>query len=966
MSLSINLLILFVVFLCYVILFLIIRTIMNKYSSLNELYVRNNKRLAFILSLIHYDFKADFESLKEIKGIKQNLILDHINENLKSRKISKVEKQESRKIRKRSKVARKEASTYLGLIGCDRCREALEKALVREKDSSVKIYISNALTDIRNPQSLKVMIPELLNTRKWYREKAISNILEFGYEVQSFFEEYKFTREIEYIELWIKYANENFNKQTKEYLLYFVEYYEEIKQEVFEYYSEKTAKNETNYRVSYIDEDCNQLLVNACKTLSDYYYDDFSQPEYYNHTNYIIQTNAFWALSKTNKKDNFEIILTFIGHEKHENTIIRVLTKMVGVNPRFLGILEDLFEKEESETIKGRIAQILSSKIEYYILKLNTKNDSKAEKIILEMIRSRKINELIGFLNLNNNYDIENRLMQMIRDNLSAESEVGKELRIYLKPQLLEKWGVEPLQVKNEGRKNEKDPKLIKAIVLISLLTVIIFPCIFIALNFDSIGNSSIRDLIKKYVIEFNYNLAYYSIAINFIYVSLLLLSLQNVKKQSKLWNLKNISMLYRKKMIPSVSIIAPAYNEEKTIVESAKSLLHLNYPEYELIIVNDGSKDETLNTLIKEFNLTRVDYTYNETLNTAPILGIYRNPSFPKLVVINKSNGGKADSLNAGINVSNKTYFCGIDADSLLEPDALLKLASLTLDESIEIPALGGNIFPINGCTVDKGSITNIKIPKNGLARFQTIEYLRSFMAGRLGWEKLNSLLIISGAFGLFRKERILEIGGYLTEKGMYKKDTVGEDMELVVRISRRMHELKHTFKIRYSFNANCWTEVPEDLKSLKSQRYRWHRGLIDILFFHRKMLFNPQYGTTGLVALPYFLIFEAIGPMFELQGYVMVVLAAILGILNVQLALLLFITVILFGIIVSLASLLIAEREQHYFSIRDEMKLISYAIIENFGIRQMISFWRLGGQMSVVSGKVGWGQIKRKGQKK
>jgi cellulose synthase/poly-beta-1,6-N-acetylglucosamine synthase-like glycosyltransferase len=418
--------------------------------------------------------------------------------------------------------------------------------------------------------------------------------------------------------------------------------------------------------------------------------------------------------------------------------------------------------------------------------------------------------------------------------------------------------------------------------------------------------------------------------------------------------------------MLPSISIIAPAYNEEKTVVESARSLLNLNYPDYEVIIVNDGSKDETLLNLIKEFNLVRVDYRYSKSLETAPIRGIYRNPSFPRMLVVDKSNGGKADALNAGINIANKTYFCGIDSDSLLEPDALLKIASLTLDESIETPALGGNIFPINGCRVDKGFITDIEIPQNHLARFQTIEYIRAFMSGRLGWQEMDSLLIISGAFGLFRKDRIIGVGGYMTQKGQYKKDTVGEDMELVVRISRMMHEAGNPFKILYAFNANCWTEVPEDLKSLKGQRYRWHRGLMDILYYHKKMIFNRKYSRTGMVAMPYFVIFEAIGPIIEIQGYIMVVLAAMLGILDKNIALLLFASTILLGIIVSVISLMVAERENHYFKIRDVMKLIAYAIIENFGPRQVFSFWRVRALFHIVFGKSGWGHIRRQGVKK
>ena len=406
MSLNINILILFVVFLCYVIFFLIIKMIMNKYSSLNELYVSNNKRLAFILSIINYDFKADFESLKEIKGIKQNLILEHMNENLRTKKIIKVEKQESRNIRKKSTIARKEASTYLGLIGSEKCRETLERALVNERDSSVKIYISNAITDIRNPKSLKVMIPEIINTKKWYREKAISNILEFGYEVQSYLMDLQYSREIEHIELWVKYANENFNNESKQYLMNFVDYFDEIKKEIMEHYSEKRVNNKTNYRMSYLEEDINQLLSSACRILSNYYYEDFCLPKYYNHYNHTIQTNAFWALSKSNKKENFQILLTFIDCKEHEKAIISVLTQMVEKNPRFLSLLEDIFEVEEAEIVKGRVAQILSSKIEYYILKLNTKNDLRAEKIIIEIIKNRKINELIGFLNINNNCDI--------------------------------------------------------------------------------------------------------------------------------------------------------------------------------------------------------------------------------------------------------------------------------------------------------------------------------------------------------------------------------------------------------------------------------------------------------------------------------------------------------------------------------------------------------------------------------
>jgi cellulose synthase/poly-beta-1,6-N-acetylglucosamine synthase-like glycosyltransferase len=239
----------------------------------------------------------------------------------------------------------------------------------------------------------------------------------------------------------------------------------------------------------------------------------------------------------------------------------------------------------------------------------------------------------------------------------------------------------------------------------------------------------------------------------------------------------------------------------------------------------------------------------------------------------------------------------------------------------------------------------------------------MRAFMCGRLGWAQLNGLMIISGAFGLFRKERVIGIGGYLTSSELFRRDTVGEDMELVVRISRFMRENKQKYRIGYSYNANCWTEVPEDIKSLKRQRDRWHRGLIDILYFHRRTLFNPRYGRMGLVAMPYYFIFETLGPLFEIQGYLMVFLAAIFGLLSTKLALLLFLATIAFGIFISMASVLIAERNVVYFSYRDSLKLLVTAFAESFGPREFFSLWRVFGFFNAMKKPAGWGKAERKG---
>ncbi len=705
------------------------------------------------------------------------------------------------------------------------------------------------------------------------------------------------------------------------------------------------------------------LVYKAADILARVYPKVLDHPKYLNSDDIELKNTAIKALSRISSKEAIDKIIHYLKYDDTSRSAINSISKIVEMNPEYITTVIRIFDNEKKLKVKQNLAEVLSGRIEYFIMKLNSKNMQSAADIIKEILLLGRTSEVVDFLNKNKDIDIENELIAIVKEAIFASPAIEDEFRIYLNERLKKKCGLTDKVEISEKREEKKDKKL--ALMLYMLLTaiIIIFPIIYAVRHFDILLKLPILEQAKIFVVDFNYYLAYYSIIINLIYIGLLILSSFHVRQQLLRWKAKNISLLFKKRMLPAISIIAPAFNEEKTIIESANSLLNLKYPDYELVIVNDGSKDSTLEVLIKYFDLIRVDYMFDYKLKTKPVRGIYMNRSMPKLIVVDKANGGKADSLNAGINISTKEYFCGIDADSLLEDDALLKLASLNLDQGLETPAMGGNIFPINGCTVERGHIKNIQIPKNKLAKFQTIEYIRAFMAGRPGWASLNSLLIISGAFGLFRKERVISVGGYLTSSGKYAKDTVGEDMELVVRISRIMREAGLKYSVGYAFNANCWTEVPEDLRSLKKQRYRWHRGLIDILTFHKRMLFNPRYGRTGTLAMPYFLIFEMIGPMIEIQGYLMVIAAAILGLLNVEIALLLFISTILMGVLVSIASLLIAEKDIKYFKLKDILVLVVYSIIENFGPRQLFSLWRVGGYLSILGKERGWGKPERKG---
>jgi len=865
-----------------------------------------------------------------------------------SASITKVEKRYLRQLKSIFKASRIEAAVYLGVLGTENARLGLEACIIAEKNYPVKLYIANALSDINNEKSIPVLISTLINAHRWYRNRVNMLISDFGDKFNAYLPNINKNEAVEIKELITDFALVYYSDYAKSYLIELLNTREE------------GMKGHPNLNGTEKDF---QLVYKAADILACFYPKVLDSDEYLKSEDITLKNIAIKGLSNINTLENINKLLIHLKNDDTYRSAVNALSVIIERNANYIQTIVNRFNNEKDERTRQRLAEILSSRIEYFIMKLTTKNGKPAADILKQILILGRTSEIIDFLSKNKNIDLENELVAIIKEVLSVSPFLKKEFSRHLNQRLANKCGITGGEEVAPKKEEKKDKQLILQLSVLLVLAILAFPSIYLLRHRDILLIVPIWEQLKIFVIDFNYYLAFYSMTINLIYFVLLILSLSNVKQQSKLWKNKSKSLLFKKKMLPSISVIAPAFNEEKTIIESSNSLLNLIYPDYELIIVNDGSKDNTLDVLIRYFDLIRVDYIFEYKLMTKPVRGIYMNRSMPKLIVVDKENGGKADSLNAGINISNKEYFCGIDADSLLEDEALLKLASLTLDEGIETPALGGNIFPINGCRIERGQIVDIQIPQNTLARFQTIEYIRAFMAGRLGWARINSLQIISGAFGLFRKERVISVGGYLTSSGKYAKDTVGEDMELVVRIGRLMRELGRNYRICYAYNANCWTEVPEDLTSLKKQRYRWHRGLIEILTFHKKMLFSPIYGRTGLLALPYFLIFEVIGPLIEIQGYIMVIVAIMLGLINTEIAVLLFISTILMGVLISVSSLMIAEKDTKYFKLKDHFLLVLYAIFENFGPRQLFSLWRVSGFLNLLKKPTGWGKPERKG---
>jgi cellulose synthase/poly-beta-1,6-N-acetylglucosamine synthase-like glycosyltransferase len=405
------------------------------------------------------------------------------------------------------------------------------------------------------------------------------------------------------------------------------------------------------------------------------------------------------------------------------------------------------------------------------------------------------------------------------------------------------------------------------------------------------------------------------------------------------------------------VSIIVPAYNEEAGIVQSVRSLLSVNYPTYEIIVINDGSKDNTLEKMIQTYEMKEINKVVRKQVETRPIKKVYQSTILPNLFLVDKENGGKADALNVGLNFSHYPYFCSLDGDSVLENDAFLKVMQPIIDSNEEVIASGGSVRIANGCQIQSGFVQKIALSDRPLVVMQIIEYLRAFLMGRIGLSRHNLLLIISGAFGVFSKHWVVEAGGYRT-------DTVGEDMELVVRIHRMLKERKLKKKIVYVPDPVCWTEVPEDIKFLRRQRRRWHRGLFESLWNHKSLTLNPKYGSIGLISFPYFWIVEFLGPVIELSGYIFMIFCLFLGGVYIEFAILLFLLSCLYGSIFSMAAVLLEEWSlTKYPKVSDIIKLFFYSLTETLWYRPMTVFWRCEGIWQIIKGDTSWGEMKRKG---
>ncbi|MFD0760466.1 glycosyltransferase [Lutibacter aestuarii] len=461
-------------------------------------------------------------------------------------------------------------------------------------------------------------------------------------------------------------------------------------------------------------------------------------------------------------------------------------------------------------------------------------------------------------------------------------------------------------------------------------------------------------------IIHYLFFIYAFSVVVSYILLAIIsaIESFHYMKKNSFV----NYNEILSSNISPSISIIAPAYNESLNIVENVRSLLSNHYVNYDVIVVNDGSKDDSLEKLIEAYDLVKIDYLINPQIKTQPLRnGIFKstNPAFEKLIVIDKENGGKADALNFGLNISNNQYVVCIDVDCLLLEDSLQKMIKPFLEVTdSKVIASGGVIRIANSCTIKEGKLLDVNLPKKFIEISQILEYLRSFLLGRMAWSRLNGLLVISGAFGMFEKKSAIAVGGYDTS-------TVGEDMEIIVRMRRHMEEQKVNYKVAYIPDPLCWTEAPDNYKILISQRNRWTRGTIEVLKKHRKIGFNPKYNLLGMLSYPYWFFYERLAPIIEVVGIIYFIILITLKNVRWDYAFAFFILAYLFSVFFTIVAILSEELTYHqYKKKKTGFKLIVATFLEPFILHPAILYAAIKGNIDYYfNKKLKWGEMKRKG---
>jgi len=413
----------------------------------------------------------------------------------------------------------------------------------------------------------------------------------------------------------------------------------------------------------------------------------------------------------------------------------------------------------------------------------------------------------------------------------------------------------------------------------------------------------------------------------------------------------EDVYKVLKSNSLPTITFVVPAYNENKDIVHTVKNMLSLSYRYKRVIIVNDGSTDNTFELLNNNFFLHPVPPSSPGIFETSEIKSYYASTKYPDLLVVDKVNGGKADALNAGLNACSSEIVVCADADTLVDDMALNRLIRPFLLHPNTVAA-HASIGNVNGCTIADNRIAKVNFPKKMLLGFQVIDFMKGFLVERLGLSWTQGTLVIPGNFGMFKMKTLIDIGGY-------DRSSIIEDTEIITRMHMYYLSKKIPYRIEYLPDIVAWTEAPETIRTLGKQRLRWYKGTTQNIWQYRNMWFNPKYRSIGLFVCP-MTVFEKIAPLIEISGFIILMLAIFNSQVDPFLVLSLAAVSWCFLILLVLLSLVIEFiAYETYTSWIDFLRILKCVFCYT-GYHYLLMWWRVKGLYAPKPKRAGWTPIR------
>ena len=446
-----------------------------------------------------------------------------------------------------------------------------------------------------------------------------------------------------------------------------------------------------------------------------------------------------------------------------------------------------------------------------------------------------------------------------------------------------------------------------------------------------------------------------YLLVIYGMYVWLMLVGFAETRRRLRERAGDDLDMLAATRFAPGVSVIIPAYNESGGMADAVRSLLEIDYPDFEVIVVNDGSTDDTLHRLVESLGLVPVGASSRDVVVSEPVTGYYRRPGDRRLLVVDKPNGGKADALNAGLNHCRHRYVCAVDADMVFTRTALSRAMREIVSDPAHIVGLT-SFFEIAREPVRslEDGVRFTGPDTRPIFAFQTLEYLRSFFNNRIPWARHNFMLCAAGAFQIWRRDLVDEVGGW-------SPDFTCEDIELTFRVHRVLRARGAEYRIACLPDCVGVTEGPDTLRKLVAQRERWQRVILETCWDNRGMWFNPRYGKVGVLGLPYYLLSEIVAPVIEVLALATLAASAATGLVDWQEFVVLTLLIMLVNSALTTGALLMLDLNARTYRLSRMIRLLALMPLEMIVYRPIMAWARVKGTWRYARGDKGWHKFER-----